>query len=341
MSVSDVKKKTHFSDIKVGFIADDILNLSKFEFFHNATFALILAAQELGLKILLAESHSLKVLNNKVFAEFNDITLKKEFPEYLTINNRFQLSVDELDILFARKDPPVNQDYLTYLQILSLVSNNLFGEKRKSPLVINNPDGILKANEKLYALNFKNFIPPTLVSSNILEMFDFISEHSEVVVKPLFKNSGEGVIYINKQKDKNIKQILGKSLSGESKIIVQKYIPGVINGDKRIIILDGKPIGGILRIPQKGEFRANIHRGAEVKSYNLSPEDIKLCEALSYYLKRDGLYFTAIDVIDNYLIEINVTCPAGLQEVEQCTGNPVAKNIVEWALSKVIPGLKV
>ena len=326
ISVSDVKR-INPAKLKVAFIADDIRSFNEFDVFHNATFALMLAAQGLGANIFLTESNNLKIINNKVLAKFDEISLKHQLDNYLNVKNTIEYSLDSFDIIFARKDPPVNENFISYAQTLLLISQNVF--------IVNNPDGILKANEKLYALNFSNIVPPTLVTYKKNEILDFLDEYKEAVIKPLFNRGGEGVFYLNK-KDKSIDLVIEQSTQGETKAaLVQKYLSEVKDGDKRIILLNGSPLGAMYRVPKAGEFRANVRRGATVKACELSKRDLEICETLKPALIKDGLYFTSIDVIGNYLIEVNVTCPASLQEVERCTGRAAAKEIVEWAISLV------
>lgn len=332
MSVSDVKKINQLTETRIAFIADDIRQFNEFDINHNATFGLMLAAQELNTKVLLTESSNLKVNNNKVFAQFDEVLLSRNISKYLIIKNSFECSLDTLEIIFARKDPPVNENFISYAQTLLLVSNS-HNENKTKPFIINNPSGILKVNEKLYALNFPTLIPPTLVSYNIQQIKDFLFEYDEAVIKPIFNKGGEGVYYLNK-KDMHASSIIEKStLNGTRVALVQKYLKEVKNGDKRIVILNGEPLGAIYRIPKEGEFRANIRHGSTVKACELSKKDLEICKELKPYFMRDGIYFASIDVIGDYLIETNVTCPASLQEVERCTGRRVAKEIVSWALS--------
>lgn len=332
MSVSvikEIKKEQKEKKKKIAFIADDIKNLSEFDIFHNATFGLMLAAQELignSSKLLLTKSNNLKIINNKVFAKFDEIKLRKEFGNHLTIKSTTEYSLDSLDIIFARKDPPINESYLSYIQTLCLVSK---------ALIVNKPEGILKANEKLYALNFPKIIPPTLVTTNKNELLAFLKRHKEAVIKPLFNKGGHGVFYL-KANNVNVNPILEASTTNGQMVLIQKYLPEVLKGDKRIILLNGDPIGGIIRVPKPGEFRAHISRGASFKLLKLSKRDIQICEALKPWLVKDGLYFTAIDVIGDYLIEVNVTCPANLQETEKAVKKPLAKEIINWALRKII-----
>ena len=329
MSVSEVNK---IKKVKIGFIADDIRNLNEFGVFHNTTFGLMLAAQELNTKVLFTESNNLKIINNKVFAKFDEIRVKQKINEHFKVIDNAEYSLDSLNIIFARKDPPINESYLSYIQMLSLVP--------PKTLIVNNPNGILKSNEKLYVFNFPQIIPPTLVTSYKTQAFDFLKRYKEAVIKPLFNKGGEGVFYLNiESENAEANSIIEKSIDKEHTVIIQKYLPEVISGDKRIILLNGEPLGGIIRIPKKGEFRAHISRGADFKELILSKKDLAICEMLKPYLLRDGLYFVAIDLIGDYLIEVNFTCPSNLLEVGQCNSNSksknLAKDIVLWAIGAI------
>ena len=312
--------------LKIGFIADDIKDFSSFDFSYNATFALMLAGQDLNSDVFLIESKNIKVKKNQVFANLEKVALSRDFTRYLTSVENHEFPLSDLDILFARKDPPINENFITYVQTLALLPE-------AKTFVINKPEGMLKANEKLYALNFPHIIPPTIVTYKKNEVLEFINEYNDIVIKPIFNKGGEGIFHLNKN-TKDLNYVLDEASQNESKVIlVQKYIPEVTGGDKRIVLLNGSPLGAIKRIPKAGEFRANVRRGALVKAYELTQRDFEICEALKPYLVKDGIYFSSIDVIGNYLIEVNVTCPASLQEVERCTGKKAAKEIVEWALS--------
>lgn len=312
--------------IKIAFIVDGVKKFSKSDLFHDSSFALMLAAQGLNVNIFLAESKDLKIINNKVYANFDEVRLKKIADSHVKVLKTNVYSLDVFDIIFARKDPPVDENFISYAQMLSLVS--------KKTLIINKPEGILKANEKLYALNFKEFIPKTLVSNNKDEIADFLNSSKEAVIKPLFDKSGGGVFYLNKNVQ-NANAIIEASVHDGNKFaLIQEYIPEVVTGDKRIILLDGEPIGAMMRVPKKGELRANMSRGASVKPAKLTKRDLEICEALKPHLKEDGLFFTGIDVIGKYLTEVNVTSPTGLQEIERFNGRSLAEEIVEWAIER-------
>jgi len=348
MSVSGIKnanKLRDLSDLKVAFIVDGVNNFSKADIFHDSSFALMLAMQGFNVRVLLTESNNLKIINNKVFAKFDEVVLKQEENNHIKVKGSSECSLDSFNIIFARKDPPVNEDFLSYLLMLSMTPH--FGdgkaenENKSKPLIVNSPEGMLKANEKLYALNFPEFIPSTIVTSKKVEILDFLNEYNEAVVKPLYDKGGGGVFYLSKSL-KNVQAIIEMSIrNGDSVALVQKYIPEVLNGDKRIILLNGNPLGAILRIPKAGEFRANMSRGASVKACTLTERDLEICKALKPQLQRDGLHFAGIDVINGYLTEVNVTSPTGLQEIERFDGRQLAKEIVGWAIETSMAGLTV
>ena len=341
--VKKVKNNYNKKEIKIAFIADDIKVLNKFGIEHNTTFALMLAAQKFSIKnlnvrIFLTNTPSLKIENGKVCSVFDEVLVRKKHNNHLTIIRSQIYNLESMDIIFARKDPPVDQSYLSFVQSLLLVphfKNGLFKKQsNKNILIINSPEGILHANEKLYAFNFPELLPPTIVTSSKSEALDFLKVHKEAVIKPLFNKGGEGVFCI-KIGSKHASQIINSSIRKNFKIIVQKYLPQVIQGDKRILLLNGNPIGGIVRIPRKGEFRAHISRGARYKKLSFSKNDLKICRKLRTQLIRDGLYFVGIDVIGRYLIEINVTCPANLSETAISNKKLLAEKIVQWAISTI------
>ena len=323
--MSDVKANNDVKDVKIGFIADGVKQFSKKDIFHDSSFALMLATQELKAKILLTGSNNLKIINNKVFANFDEIDVKQEAGNHIHVKESYECSLDSLDIIFARKVPPVNENFISYLQMLTLVQN---------VLIINKPNGVLGANEKLYALNFPDLIPPTLVSSNKNEIVDFLNEYGEAVIKPLFNKGGEGVFYLNKNDLNGANLLIDSSISNGKFSLAQMFIKEVKLGDKRIILLNGHPIGALLRIPKPGEFRANMNQGASIAKCELRKRDLEICEELKPYLIKDGLYFAGIDVIDKYLTEVNVTSPTCLQEIERFTHRKLAREIVEWAIEK-------
>ncbi|MBI3308819.1 MAG: glutathione synthase [Candidatus Melainabacteria bacterium] len=338
MPVSDVKRfkkvkrKFYKNKLKVAFIADDIKTLNSFGIHHNATFGLMLASQELLNKkntrgvLLLASSNDLKIKQGKVYGMFDEVFVHRGSRNYLKVLSRKEYLLDTLDVIFLRKDPPFDQSYLILSYILSLASCKT--------LILNDPHGVLRANEKLYACNFPELMPPTLVSSDKKEILQFLQKYKDIVIKPLFYKGGIGVEHL-KLKDENVSKLITDAIKKYSILMAQKYLSVVKQGDKRILLLDGKILGAILRIPKKGEFRAHISRGAKYKKLKLSKRDLYVCNKLKPYLKRDGLFLTGVDLIGKYLIEINVTCPANIVEASECYKQDFAKKIILEALRKV------
>ncbi len=317
------------NQIEIAFIADDIKNLNNFGVFHNTTFGLMLAARELNAKILLTESNNLKIINNRIVAKLDEVILRKEVGNHLIVKNSSNYFLDDLKIIFARKDPPINESFLSYIQMLSLIPH-----QNGQTLILNSPEGILTSNEKLYVFNTPQYLPPTLVTSDREHILSFLQEYKEVVIKPIFNKGGDGVFCLRLD-DLNLNSIIEISLATYKTIIVQKYLPEVVSGDKRIILLNGEPLGGITRIPKEGEFRAHISRGASFKPLILSNRDVEICKALKPFLIRDGLFFVAIDLIGDFLIEVNFTCPANLREVGEACGKDLTKEVISWAVETI------
>ena len=192
---------------------------------------------------------------------------------------------------------------------------------------INSPVGIRNAPEKISMLQFKEIIPPTIITRSVSEIKKFTSLYSKSIIKPLYGNGGESIFMLD-IKDKNYNQIIEKFLkSNKEPFIIQKFLKEIKSGDKRIILVDGEPIAAVKRIPKKGEIRSNIHVGGECEKVELSINDKKICKRISGYLKSEGLLFVGIDIIGNYLTEINVTSPTCIQEINRLHKIDIAKII--------------
>jgi glutathione synthase len=214
---------------------------------------------------------------------------------------------DEADVAFQRKDPPVDLAYTTATQILALC---------KRCRVLNRPEGILGANEKLYALHFPELMTDTLVARAIPQLLDFMEKlGGEMIVKPLHGKGGEG-IFLLQDGDRNLMSILEQTTDfGRRWVMAQRYLPDVRRGDKRILLVDGEPIGAVLRVPSDSEVRSNLHVGGRPVETTLDDADRRIIEAVAPSLRRDGLFFVGIDVIGGFLTEVNVTSPTGVQEI--------------------------
>jgi len=223
--------------------------------------------------------------------------------------------------VFQRKDPPVDAAYVTATQILSLC---------KRALVLNRPAGILAANEKLYALHFADLMPETLVARETRSFLDFLEQMSgEMIVKPLDGRGGEGIFHVRRD-DRNLFSILEQSTRfGTRLAMAQRYLPAVRRGDKRILLLEGEPLGAVLRVPAQGETRANLHVGGRPEKATLDAADLRILERLRPWLERDGLFFVGIDVIGGLLTEVNVTSPTGIQEMNTLDGARYEERVIE------------
>ena len=274
----------------------------------DTTFVLMLEAQRRGHRVLYADPADLALDTGTPVVRARPLTLRREPGRHADVGAARSLALDEeADVVLQRTDPPVDAAYVTATQILTLC---------RRALVLNRPAGILAANEKLYALHFPDLMPPTRVTRSIPQLVDFMAKlGGEMIVKPLDGRGGEGVFHVRAD-DPNLNSILEQSTRFETlRVMAQQYLPGVHRGDKRILILDGEPLGAVLRVPAEREFRANFHVGASAAPAELDEDDRRIIERIAPALRRDGLFFVGIDVISGRLTEINVTSPTGVQEI--------------------------
>jgi glutathione synthase len=249
-------------------------------------------------------------------------------PPHVTMFEKRRLHEAEIDAIFVRKDPPVDSSYLHLTQLLDLVTERCF--------VFNAPRGLQAANEKLFALRFAEYTPRTLVSAHPEELHDFlalIGGHG--VLKPLDGAGGFGVVQLRTD-DKNCKALVDLlTLEGRRPALLQEFLPDIVSGDKRVLLLDGSPLGAIRRIPQNDDIRANIHVGATVEPTDLTPKERTLIKNVGPRLVEQGLYFVGLDLIGERLIEINVTSPTGIQQLSQHQGRPLERDVVAWVDKRV------
>jgi glutathione synthase len=213
----------------------------------------------------------------------------------------------EVDVAFQRKDPPVDRDFIVATQILDVCRHTI---------VLNRPSSVIAFNEKLLALQFADLMPATRVTRRIPELRSFMEEQGgEMIVKPLEGKGGEGIFHVHSN-DRNLSSILEQSTRfGRRAVMAQRYLPAIREGDKRILLLEGEPIGAVLRVPADAEHRANLHVGGEARRAALDDADRRIVSAIGPFLQREGLFFVGIDVIGGLLTEINVTSPTGVQEI--------------------------
>jgi glutathione synthase len=249
-------------------------------------------------------------------------------PPHVTLFERRSLQECEIDAIFVRKDPPFDSTYLHLTQLLDLVTERCF--------VFNAPRGLQAANEKLFALQFSEFTPRTLVSSHPQTLLDFVTLiGGRGVLKPLDGAGGFGVVQLS-QDDKNKRALVDLlTLEGRRTALVQEFLPAVVAGDKRVLLLDGSVLGAIRRVPLADDIRANIHVGGTVEPTDLSDKERTMVAKIGPRLVELGLFFVGLDLIGERLIEINVTSPTGLQQVSRHLGRPLEQDVVAWVEQRV------
>ena len=301
--------------MKFAFIIDPIAKLDPT---HDSTVAMMEAAQILGHEVYITSIEELTIFKDKAYAHMQPVTIKpvelvdghwQSESNWYQIGETVFLPLESCQAVFMRKDPPMDISYLYATYILDLIDP----QKTK---VINSPQGIRAANEKMYALQFPSLIPETIVTQSKSVIADFLEEKKALIIKPLGGKAGEGILFLQ-QGDRNFNSLIEVSTKqGQEPIMVQEYLPSAKEGDKRIILIDGKPVGAVNRIPTGKEFRGNMAVGGQVAKTHITPHELKICETVTPKLKEDGLVFVGIDVIGGYLTEINVTSPTGIREID-------------------------
>jgi len=236
--------------------------------------------------------------------------------DHFALGEGFVYDLSSADVVLMRQDPPFDMAYITATHILERI--------QPKTLVVNDPAQVRNAPEKLFVTEFAEFIPPTLITSDLREIRAFRDEHKDIIIKPLYGNGGAGVFRL-KQDDENFGALMEMFTQFfREPVIVQRYIPEVRKGDKRIILVDGEFAGAINRVPASGEARSNMHVGGRPEATELTSREAAICAAIGPELKKRGLIFTGIDVIGDYMTEINVTSPTGIQEVKRFGGADIA-----------------
>ena len=282
--------------------------IEKIDIEKDTTFVLMLEAQARGHEIYYMGLKDLYVSNVIPAAEFRRINVARANPHF-QFGATSTEPLDWFDVVLMRKDPPFDLNYFFATHLLSLVDDG-------KCLVVNNPMGLREATEKLYALNFPEVIPPSIVTSSILHLKKFMGEQDgEMIVKPLEGCGGQGVFYLN-LKDRNLNAVLElATVDGKIPVMGQRYLPEIRTGDKRVLVVDGEPIGAVLRVPREDDNRANLHVGGNSVKAKITQRDREICRVLAEPFKNLGLYFVGLDVIGDYVTEINVTSPTCVQEI--------------------------
>ena len=291
----------------------------------DSTFVLALEAQRRGHQLFHYLPKDLSLKNGRVYAHARALSVRRESGDHATLGEPENLDLATLDVVLMRQDPPFDMAYITATHLLERI--------HPATLVVNDPAEVRNAPEKLFVTHFVDIMPPTLITSNIDEIKAFRSEYGDIIVKPLYGNGGAGVFHISPESDNLNALIELFSEFYREPIVVQRYVPDVRAGDKRIILINGIAAGAVNRVPAEGEARSNMHVGGRPEAIKMSARDLEICEAIGPALEQHGLIFAGIDVIGDYLTEINVTSPTGLQEVNRFDGTALEADIwdaIEW-----------
>ena len=278
----------------------------------DSTFVLALEAQRRGHRLYHYLPQALSLHGATVSARTRPLQVRREKGNHFTLGAAETIDLTTMDVVLMRQDPPFDMAYITATHLLEHI--------HPKTLVVNDPAHVRNAPEKLFVTHFPDLMPPTLISADRAMIAAFRAEHRDIIVKPLFGNGGAGVFHIGPD-DENLNALLELfTQMYREPLIVQRYMPEVRAGDKRIILVDGEPAGAVLRVPQAGEARANLHAGAKAVKAEITAREHEICAAIGPTLRANGLIFVGIDVIGDFMTEINVTSPTGLQEIDRFDG---------------------
>lgn len=287
----------------------------------DSTFRLAEEAQARGHELFYYTPDRLAYDQDRVTARGWPLTVQRVEGDHFTLGEEAVVDLSDFDVIWLRQDPPFDMFYITTTHILERLT--------PETLVVNDPFWVRNYPEKLLILDFPDLMPPTAITRDLATIRAFREQHGDVILKPLYGNGGAGVFHLP-QSDRNLSS-LHEMFTGFSRepLIVQKFLPEIEAGDKRVILVDGDPVGAINRLPAKGETRSNMHVGGRPEKIALNDRDREICERIGPLLREKGQIFVGIDVIGNYLTEINVTSPTGIQELERFDGVNIAAQIWE------------
>jgi glutathione synthase len=282
----------------------------------DSTFAMLLEAQGRGHSIFYYTPDKLALKRGALLATGHTLTVRDTIGDHFTLSNPRTVDLATLDVVLLRQDPPFDMSYITTTHLLERI--------HPKTLVVNDPREVRNAPEKIWVLDFQDLMPPTLVTRNAADIQAFRTEYKDIIVKPLYGNGGAGVFRIQPG-DTNLASLIETFHAiNREPLMVQQYLADVRAGDKRIILIDGDVAGAINRVPAEGETRSNMHVGGVPKKTELTTREREICARLGPELKRRGLIFTGIDVIGDFLTEINVTSPTGIRQVKAFGGLDIA-----------------
>ncbi|MGR3662083.1 MAG: glutathione synthase [Paracoccaceae bacterium] len=285
----------------------------------DSTFRIALEAQKRGHQLFYYTPDKLAFQNGKVTARGWPLEVRAVKGDHFTLGEEAEIDLADWDVVWLRQDPPFDMGYITTTHILDLI--------HPETLVVNDPFWIRNYPEKLLVLKFPDLIPPTTIARDLDTIKAFKDKHKDIILKPLYGNGGAGVFRLD-ESDRNLTSLheLFTGINSEP-LIAQKFLPDVSSGDKRIILINGEPVGAINRVPKAGETRSNMHVGGRPEKSGMTDRDLDICDAIGPLLREKGQIFVGIDVIGDYLTEINLTSPTGIQELERFDGTNTAEKI--------------
>ena len=298
-------------------VAVQMDHVSKLNIKGDTTLALCLEAQEREFKLYQYLPDNLTFVDGKLKVLVEELKLFDDNVDFFELGEPFVDDLNSFDTVLMRQEPPFDMHYITYTHLLDHLDKRI--------RVINNPVSVRNSPEKLLVTHFIDLMPKTIISKNFSEIKEFSNKQSKVVLKPLYGKGGEGIILLEADEqmfDKKLEDFLSNEYEP---IMVQEYLPIVKKGDKRIILINGEPVGCLNRVPAEGEFRSNLGVGGLPELSELSSRDIEICQRIRKTLIDYDLYFVGIDVIGDYLTEINVTCPTGVRQIKELGGPDIAK----------------
>jgi glutathione synthase len=285
----------------------------------DSTFALLLEAQSRNHAIAYYTPDRLALAGNTLAASVQSLTVRDKDGDHFTLGEAKRTDLATFDVILLRQDPPFDLAYVTTTHLLERI--------HPRTLVVNDPRSVRNAPEKMYVMEFSDLMPPTLITRDLAEIKAFRAEHGDIVMKPLYGRGGEAVFRLEKE-DLNFGSLYDLfSATFREAWVVQKFLPAVKHGDKRIILVDGEFGGAVNRVPAPDDLRSNMVRGGTPKETDLTPREREICARLAKPLRERGLIFVGIDVIDGFLTEINVTSPTGIRAIKNLGGPDVAAMI--------------
>ena len=285
----------------------------------DSTFRIAEEAQARGHELFYYTPDRLSYREGRILARGWPLTVRRERGNHFTLGDEQEVDLADWDVVWLRQDPPFDMGYITTTHLLDMI--------HPATMVVNDPFWVRNYPEKLLVLQFRDLTPPTMIARDLSSLLAFKHEHGDIILKPLYGSGGAGVFRLDPN-DRNLAS-LHELFTGMNRepLIAQKFLPAVAKGDKRIILVDGEPVGAINRVPAAGETRSNMHVGGRPEKIGLTDRDREICAAIGPTLRDKGQIFVGIDVIGDWLTEINLTSPTGIQELERFDGTNIAEKI--------------